>query len=163
MSRLESAIRRLQSQKVCIEFASELISDLQGVILEIGLGNGRTYDHIKKIFPEKKVFVFEKSVKAHPDCIPPKKYLYEGDFKSTLFKFKKEVSAPIILAHFDIGSGNEDESLKRAESLSVILSKIIDVNGLVVGDQSLSSKFFTELQLPQGITIGRYFMYKLNV
>ena len=54
MSRLESAIRRLQSQKVCLEYASELISDLQGVILEIGLGNGRTYDHIKKIFPETK-------------------------------------------------------------------------------------------------------------
>ncbi len=163
MSRLESAIRRLQSQKFCIEYASELIADLPGVILEIGLGNGRTYDHIKKVFPERKIFVFEKSVQAHPDCIPPDKYLYEGSFENTLYEFKKNVSDPIILAHFDIGSGDKSESLKRAKSLSVILSNIIDINGILVGDQSLSSKFFSELQPPNGVVIGRYFMYKLNI
>ena len=91
MSRLESAIRRLQSQKVCIEYASELIADMPGVILEIGLGNGRTYDHIKEIFPEKKVYVFEKSVKAHPDCIPPEKYLYEGILKIHFTNLKRKL------------------------------------------------------------------------
>jgi hypothetical protein len=42
MSRLESAIRRLEAQRDCINWAAERIAGMPGHILELGLGNGRT-------------------------------------------------------------------------------------------------------------------------
>ena len=64
MSRLDSAIRRLKSQKLCLEFAFSKLEEIPGVIFEIGLGNGRTYDHLRELFYERKIYVFEKNVKA---------------------------------------------------------------------------------------------------
>ena len=44
MSRLDSFIRRLEAQRSCLETAVALVADLPGPILELGLGNGRTFD-----------------------------------------------------------------------------------------------------------------------
>ena len=48
MSRLDSFIRRLQAQRACLDRAAELVRDLPGPVVEIGLGNGRTYDHLRR-------------------------------------------------------------------------------------------------------------------
>lgn len=48
MSRLDSVIRRLEAQRACLGFAADLIEGrgggdrVDGVVLELGLGNGRT-------------------------------------------------------------------------------------------------------------------------
>ena len=44
MSRLDSAIRRLQAQRLCLNAAVAYVEELPGPVLELGLGNGRTYD-----------------------------------------------------------------------------------------------------------------------
>lgn len=51
MSRLDSMIRRLQAQRATLEHAAERVSEHEGVALEFGLGNGRTYDHMRHILP----------------------------------------------------------------------------------------------------------------
>ena len=71
MSRLDSVIRRLQAQRSCIDHAIGLIADNPGPVFEVGLGNGRTYDHLRDLFPGRDIYVFERQVAAHPDCIPP--------------------------------------------------------------------------------------------
>ena len=48
MSRLESFRRRLTAQIDGINWAIEQTKDTQGDILEMGLGNGRTYDHLRE-------------------------------------------------------------------------------------------------------------------
>ena len=48
MSRLDSVIRRLTSQKLALEWAADIIRHLDGAVLELGLGNGRTYDHLRE-------------------------------------------------------------------------------------------------------------------
>lgn len=158
MSRLDSVIRRLKSQKLCIEKASQLIVDVPGVILEIGLGNGRTYDHLKEVFPNREVYVFERKIAAHPNCIPPSKYLYKGDFNETLYIFKETISKEVALVHFDVGSGNEKESMLRAKSLSNILINIINEYTIIVCDQKLDSKHYKQLRLPDEVERGRYFI-----
>ena len=70
MSRLESAIRRLQAQKISLDWSAKNIHKQGGVVLELGLGNGRTFDHIRKLLPERDIYVFEREIAAHPDCIP---------------------------------------------------------------------------------------------
>ena len=59
MSRLDSMIRRLMAQRACLDAVTEMIRTLPGPILEIGLGNGRTYDHLRKRLPERSIFVFD--------------------------------------------------------------------------------------------------------
>ena len=51
VSRLDSFIRRLQAQRACLEVAIARIADLPGPVLEFGLGNGRTYDHLRELLP----------------------------------------------------------------------------------------------------------------
>ncbi|MGH6887075.1 MAG: class I SAM-dependent methyltransferase, partial [Geminicoccales bacterium] len=49
MSRLDSFIRRLEAQRACLDLAAARIADLPGPVLELGLGNGRTYDHLREL------------------------------------------------------------------------------------------------------------------
>ena len=42
-------------------------------------GNGRTYDHLRDLFPGRDIYVFERKVAAHPDCIPADDRLFLGD------------------------------------------------------------------------------------
>jgi hypothetical protein len=65
MSRLDSFIRRVQAQRACLDRAAELIADVPGPVLELGLGNGRTYDHLREQLPARRIFVFERLVQAH--------------------------------------------------------------------------------------------------
>ena len=50
MSRLDSFIRRLEAQRACLDRAAALIAGIDGAVLELGLGNGRTYDHLRELF-----------------------------------------------------------------------------------------------------------------
>ena len=55
MSRLDSFIRRLEAQRACLNQAAALIVGLDGAVLELGLGNGRTYDHVRELFPDREI------------------------------------------------------------------------------------------------------------
>ena len=52
MSRLDSFIRRVSAQRDCLNMAKDMIADVPGPILELGLGNGRTFDHLRELFPD---------------------------------------------------------------------------------------------------------------
>ncbi|MGB1448128.1 MAG: class I SAM-dependent methyltransferase, partial [Arenicellales bacterium] len=53
MSRLDSMIRRLEAQRACLAAATESVRELPGAFLELGLGNGRTYDHLRELAPKR--------------------------------------------------------------------------------------------------------------
>ena len=69
MSRLDSAIRRLQAQRACLDLAIERISELDGPILELGLGNGRTFDHLREHTAGRQIYVFDRRIAAHPHLV----------------------------------------------------------------------------------------------
>ena len=56
MSRLERFILRLKAQRNCLDAAAALLAGLDGPILELGLGSGRTYDHLRDRFPDREIF-----------------------------------------------------------------------------------------------------------
>ena len=84
MSRLDSFIRRLEAQRACLDATPAWIEGLAGPILELGLGNGRTYDHLRGLHPDREIFVFERQPAAHPDCVPDAAHLILGDIRATL-------------------------------------------------------------------------------
>ena len=59
MTRLDTVIERLKAQRSCLNAAAEALRGNDGHILELGLGNGRTYDHLRDLFPDRDIYVFD--------------------------------------------------------------------------------------------------------
>lgn len=161
MSRLDSFIRRLQAQRRCIDHAVELIAELPGPILELGLGNGRTYDHLRERLPEREIYVFERKVAAHPDCIPPDNRLFLGDVHETLIEASERLGGQAVLAHCDIGTGHKAATVALAEEITPLLQRLLAPNAVVMSDQVMLFPTESILPLPEGVKEGRYYMYQL--
>ena len=99
MSRLDSFIRRLQAQRACIDAAAEAIAGLEGPVFELGLGNGRTYDHLRDRLPDREIYVFERQVAAHPACVPDEEHLFLGDIHETLPAALPRFEGRVALIH----------------------------------------------------------------
>ena len=159
MTRLDSAIRRLEAQRACLDYAARLVEMVPGPILELGLGNGRTFDHLRERLPGREIFVFERSVAAHPDCVPDPAHLILGDLRDTLPKAAARL-AGAALVHADIGSGDTDATAELAGFLGPCLGDLMAPGGIVASDQRLASTRLRELPLPEGLQPGRYFLYR---
>src|SRR3954452_18101814 len=144
MTRLDSAIRRLTAQRDLLDWATRAIGP-QGLVLEIGLGNGRTYDHLRDRLPRREIYVFERSPAAHPDCYPPEGYLIVGDIFETLPLFTTRFGAgSAALVHLDIGSGDEEANRALARRLSPLLDRLLQPGGIILADQHLDMTDCTE-------------------
>lgn len=160
MSRLDSFIRRLEAQRACLDHAARLICRLGGAVLELGLGNGRTYDHLRALFPDRDIFVCERQVAAHPDCIPPTDRLLLGDMRETLATAAARLGGRVALAHLDAGSGDAAANAALAAELTPLLAPLLCAGGIVASDQPLKSLALAALPLPAGIAAGRYHLYR---
>ncbi len=153
-------IRRLTAQRACLDRACELIAALPGPVLEIGLGNGRTYDHLLERLPGRQIFVFDRVMTAHPDCVPPRELLYLGELEETLPEMARRIGSTAALAHADLGSGHADRDGQIAALLGRLLPPLMRPGGLVVSDQKLGAAELGAAPLPEGIARGRYFFYR---
>lgn len=159
MSRLDSFIRRLEAQRACLGLAAAMIRALPGPVLELGLGNGRTYDHLRELLPEREIFVFEREVNAHPDCIPDAAHLILGDVRATLPQAYGWLPEPAALAHSDVGTGDAARNAELAAWLADALPPLLAPGAWVVSDQPLRSPALVAQPLPAGIDPERYFVY----
>ncbi len=160
MSRLDSFIRRLEAQRACLNHLTHCIDGLDGIILELGLGNGRTYDHIRSTCPGREIFVFEREVRAHPDCIPEDKYLILGDIFETLPAFLARAAGRVAMVHSDVGSGDAEHNKMIAARLSEILPAALAPGGMIACDQPLDVGSLNPVDLPPGVPENRYFLYR---
>ena len=161
MSRLDSAIRRLTSQKIALEWAACKVARLDGIILELGLGNGRTYDHLRETLPNRDIYVFERKIAAHPDCIPEERFQFLGDFRDSLPIANKKLGATSILAHLDIGTGEKKASKQLAEQIGPLVLSLMKRESIIVSDQELISCSHIRIDPPLNIPKGRTFIYNL--
>ena len=161
MTRLDSAIRRLLAQRACLDWAAALVEAVPGPVLELGLGNGRTYDHLRARLPDRDIFVFERQPAAHPDCTPPADRLVIGDFLDTLPHVQLPV--PAALVHADIGTGDKQASLALASALAPLLPRLTTPGAVLASDQPMPLPGWTEEPLPEGVAAGRYRLYRRAV
>ncbi len=160
MSRLDSFIRRMEAQRECLNRAIALVADLDGPAFELGLGNGRTFDHLRAAMPKREIFVFDRQVAAHPECIPDDDHLLLGDISATLPKAAERFSGQVVLAHCDVGTGNQATNREIAATIAPLLAKALAPGGTVIADQALASPALGAIDLPDGVAPGRYFMYR---
>jgi len=160
MSRLDSFIRRLQAQRACLDAAAVQIQGLDGFVLELGLGNGRTFDHLREICAGREIYVFDRQVNAHPDCVPAADHLFLGEITQTLPQALAQLGSNAALVHTDVGTGIQAENDKLAAILGPIIRKILKPGGIVISDQALKAPGLSPIALPEGVKPGRYFMNK---
>ena len=160
MSRLDSFIRRIVAQRDCLNRVAETLKGRSGSILELGLGNGRTYDHLRELFPAQEIFVFERKVAAHPQCIPDAAHLIVGDLRETLPATLTKLGRVVLFAHADLGSGIPEIDDALAEFVADTLSPYLLPDAVVLSDQQLRCGDWYEADLPPDILPGRYFIYR---
>lgn len=162
MSRLDSFIRRMTAQRACLDLAAEMIADIPGPILELGLGNGRTYDHLREKLPGREIFVFDRRVAAHPDCIPDDDHLFLGMIDDTLPSAGDRLPARAALAHCDMGTGVAEDNAKLAAFIAPNLDRIMAPGGIVMSDQAYDMPNWEALALPEGVQPGRYYIHRVG-
>jgi hypothetical protein len=160
VSRLDSFIRRLEAQRACLDLAAHLIRDLDGAVLEMGLGNGRTYDHLRQLLPERRIYVCERRLAAHPASVPSAELLILGDMRETLPGLAARLEGRVALAHFDAGSGDEIANRAQAALLGPLFAPLLCPGGVLVSDPAFALDGFAPTPLPAAVMPGRYHMYR---
>lgn len=159
LSRLESNIRRLIAQRACLNHGVALAEKIPGPFLELGLGNGRSFDHLREIAPSREIFVFERRPQPHPECMPDSKHLIVGDLESTLIGSLSWLPQRAAMIHSDIGTGDIERNERIAEWLSETLPDLVACSGIVISDQPLTSANLRLSEPPEGDISDRYFLY----
>ena len=165
MSRLDSMIRRLQAQKTALEDAARRLAALDcpsdAPVLEFGLGNGRTYDHLRTLLPDRPIYVFDRQVAAHPACIPPEEHFFLGDLFETLPDAQARLGRTAVMAHLDIGTGDKQASMALSCRAAPFIAALLVQGALVVSDQPIDDlERFDPLPMPLGIKPGRIHLYR---
>ncbi|NDW45093.1 class I SAM-dependent methyltransferase [Ruegeria sp. PrR005] len=157
MSRLDSMLRRLTAQRDGLNWAAAQIETLSGEVLDMGLGNGRTYDHLREVLPGRRIWVMDRVLQCHPSCTPPEADFLMGEAEPMLEKLASQ-GAPIVLAHYDFGMGIKAEDVAEAAGLSPLIARVMVPGGLIISGQPLVG--FTEIKGPDSIPPERYLFYR---
>ncbi|MEL0436808.1 class I SAM-dependent methyltransferase [Phycobacter sp. K97] len=157
MSRLDSMLRRLTAQRDGLNWAAKQIAGIPGDALDMGLGNGRTYDHLREILPERRIWVIDRVLQCHPSCVPPEEDFLQGEAEPMLQRLATE-GHRIVLAHYDFGFGVKEQDVAEAAAMSPVIASVMAPGGIVVSGQPLVG--FEELGGPDGIPEGRYMFYR---
>lgn len=159
MSQLDSFIARMEAQRDCLNFLKGRIDRVAGPLIEVGLGNGRTYDHLRTLFPGRDIYVFERKVAAHPDCIPPDDRLFLGEARDSIPRAAALLGASAALIHTDLGTGDHAANLAMGEWLGPALDTLAASGGYVLANQALEVARWQRLPEPPGVPKDRYFLY----
>ncbi len=157
MSRLDSFIRRVTAQRTVLDFACADVAGGDGLVLELGLGNGRTFDHIREKLPGRRIVAFDRHLAAHTCSTPPHGDLVLGEIRETAATF---VGQPVAMLHADIGTGDDALDAITLTWLPDLAARLLKPRGLAVSGLPLTHPALAELPLPQGVPAGRYFLYR---
>lgn len=157
MSRLESMRRRLTAQIDGINWAAAQITGMAGDVLEMGLGNGRTYDHLRQEIPDRRIWVIDRVLKPHPSCIPPAENFLEGEAEPMLKRLYAE-GRKMALAHYDFGHGIKEKDVAEGAALSPHIAAVMSPGGLILSQQPLTG--FRQIAGPDTVDPERYLFYQ---
>lgn len=160
MSRLDLFIDRMVSQRACLDHAAKMTQSLGGPVLELGLGNGRTYHHMREIMPDRDIYVFERAVASHPDSTPPDDLVFLGDVFETLPQAFARFGATASLIHADLGGHDAAKNDTFARQVSPVIAPLLAPGGLMVSSDRMYFDDLSEIALPFGAVPGRCFIYQ---
>ncbi|MEQ9692980.1 class I SAM-dependent methyltransferase [Shimia sp. SDUM112013] len=157
MSRLDSMMRRLAAQRDGLEWGHGLVTGVPGDYVDMGLGNGRTYDHLREIAPDRRIWVIDRVLQCHPSCVPPEQDFLQGEAEDMLRKLAAS-GARIVLAHYDFGFGEKEKDVAEAARLSPLISECMAPGGVLISGQPLVG--FEQVRGPETVAPDRYCFYR---
>jgi hypothetical protein len=158
MSRLDTFISRMSAQRdILNHVAHDLGLPPEGAILEVGLGNGRTYSHLRQLFADRRVVAFDRALNAHRTTLPEGEDFVLGEISETGKGFAGSEAA---LVHADIGTGYPDSEAIIVSWLPQIVADMLQTGGYAVSGLPLKHARLEELPRLPTVEEGRYFMYR---
>ena len=163
MSRLDKAIRRLEAQRALLDRASADIlarhRPSDGVVVELGLGNGRTYHHLRERLPGFRIVVFEREPTAHPASTPEAGDLVVGEIEHAVPQFCIKETARAVLIHADLGNGYESYDREIERWLPGSIQALAQPGAIVLSSTRLSHPRLE----PQSHEITDYEYYRFRL
>lgn len=160
MSRLDVFINRMVSQRACLDFAIDATKGMSGPVFEMGLGNGRTFDHLRERMPERDIFVFERKVESNPASTPDVNMTILGDVNETLPLALERFGSTAQLVHADLGGHNLEKNVAFARRISPLIEPLLAVGGLMVSSDRMFFENLSEQPIPDTAIQGRCFIYR---
>lgn len=158
MSRLDSFIRRLSAQRDILNHVhGDLDLPAEGPIMEIGLGNGRTFNHLRELFPDRRIVAFDRAMGAHASSVPEEGNLVLGEIDQTA---KEWVGIGAALVHADIGTGYDEKDAVTLTWLPQIVSGMLANGGIAISGLPLTEPSLDPLSVPDTVPTDRYFLYR---
>lgn len=159
-TRLERLLYRLEAQHRCLNWAFGEIRNRPGPVFELGLGHGRTYDHMRRNLPGRDIFVFDREVDCFPDCTPDAEHLILGKLSDTLAEARYRFAGQAVLVNSDVGTYDEALNAEMAKVVSEALPALLARGAIVLSDLPLVLPGAEALPLPAEVRSERYFMYR---
>lgn len=157
MSRLDSFINRMSAQRDMLNAIRDRQLLPDGAILEIGLGNGRTYSHLRENFPGRRIVAFDRQLLAHKSSIPPEEDLVLGEIAETGRSF---TGAGAAFVHADIGTGDREKDAVTLTWLPQLVVGMLGPNGYALSGLPLVVSGLDRLPVEDHIDPERYFFYR---
>jgi hypothetical protein len=157
---LEKTLFRLEAQYACITWALAQISGRPGVVFELGLGLGRTFNHLRHHLPDRRILVFEREVRSYPDCTPDADQLILGDLGETLPAAALKFQGQVIFVNSDVGTFAPEHNSAMAGLVGAHLPRALAPGALVMSDLPLDLEGAHALELPGGARPDSYYLYR---
>ena len=157
MSRLDSFIRRITAQRDILDHISAEVAQIEGTIVELGLGNGRTYDHLRERLPGRRIIAFDRVLAAHRRSTPGTEDLVIGEIRETAGAMTGMQAA---LVHADIGTGYAEKDATTLTWLPGLTAQLLRSGGIAASGLPLDHPELVPLALPASVPADRYFLYR---
>jgi len=160
MSRLDIFIDRMVSQRACLDHGIAETAHMKGPVYELGLGNGRTFHHMREKIEGREIFVFERAIASHPDSTPDEAHAILGEITETL-PARLAAAGPVAsLIHADLGGHNAAKNVEFAKLMSPLIAPHLAPGGLVISSDRMFFEDLEEMPIPEGAVPGRCFIYR---
>ncbi|CAO3421994.1 class I SAM-dependent methyltransferase [Azospirillum argentinense] len=138
-STLDRMIDRLTTQRVALGWAAGCVAGTPGLVMEIGLGKGRTYDHLRSLFPPRDILVFDMWARVPASLRPDEDRLFLGDFRDSLPAAAERFRGSVRLAHADIGCEREDDEDGIRQWIGGLVEPFLAPGALVLSDRPIGA------------------------
>jgi hypothetical protein len=164
MSRLDKFVDRLLMQRLLLDRACRALNEagggLPGPVIELGLGNGRTYHHLREKLKRRRIIVFDRDLGAHPASHPAPEDLILGDIRVTGIEHSKRHGATAVLLHADLGNGIKADDLKLQAWLPHVAYALVQPGGQIITSTEVEHPGLKPEPLPENAPDYEYFVYR---
>ena len=160
MSRLEDLTARFLTQQAALNHGIEMIDGLDGIVVELGLGKGRSFDHLRERLPRRDIYVFDHELSCEPEFAPPPEFWVFGEITETLPAFCQLFAGRAALIHSDIGTRHRPDDIPLVRFVAENLGKLLRQDGVVASDRPMEGTGWAALPSLREMTNFPYYMYR---